>query len=225
MGELAQPGVFAVLSFQDHGSGMTEETLKRLFQPFYTTHPAGRGLGLATVKQIVNCLSGAIFVTSSLNVGSSFEVAIPLITQRQSVRDEHSEKPVSTAPRRILVVDDTHAVCRLLCRLLKRAGYHPLPAHSVEEALKYFDTRIDLAILDFVLEHTTGDLALRIFRELQPDMPAILCSGYIAPEHHGRLGAFCEVIHKPFSAREILAAVGSNLNPEHPPAAQGLISG
>ena len=225
VGELAQPGVFAVLSFQDHGSGMTEETLKRLFQPFYTTHPAGRGLGLATVKQIVNCLSGAIFVTSSLNVGSSFEVAIPLITQRQSVRDEHSEKPVSTAPRRILVVDDTHAVCRLLCRLLKRAGYHPLPAHSVEEALKYFDTRIDLAILDFVLEHTTGDLALRIFRELQPDMPAILCSGYIAPEHHGRLGAFCEVIHKPFSAREILAAVCSNLNPEHPPAAQGLISG
>jgi len=225
VGESAQPGAFAVLSFQDHGSGMTEETLERLFQPFYTTHPAGRGLGLATVKQIVNCLSGAIFVTSSLNVGSLFEIAIPIMPSLGAVPSDRSDEPVSTAPRRVLVVDDTHAVCRLLCRLLKRAGYHPLPAHSVEEALQHFDTRVDLVILDFVLEYTTGDVALRLFREIQPDLPAILCSGYISPEHHERLGGFCEVIHKPFSAREVLAVVSSSLNTECFPAAQGLVSG
>ena len=78
---------------------------------------------------------------------------------------------------------------------------------TLAEALKVLDEPFDVAVIDFVLEFTTGDAAIREIRAAQPHLPAILCSGYISPSHLHRTREFSTVIHKPFENIALIDAV------------------
>lgn len=201
-----EPGRYAVLSFQDEGSGMNSEDLELIFAPFYTTNKAGRGIGLATIKGIASRLGAAIFVESIVGEGTIFKMAFP-ISGSISAGQPPSHPEVSASPMRILVLDDVALVRRQICRTLIRGGHEVVDVATLEEAKLAMTRRFDGAVVDFMLENTTGDVALAELRRLQPDLPAVLCSGYISPDSMEKTQLFSEVIHKPFKRSELLEAV------------------
>jgi CheY-like chemotaxis protein len=201
-----EAGRFALLTFQDQGPGIQPETLQHIFDPFYTTHKAGRGLGLATIQGIAARLGAAIFVESELGKGTTFKIAMPVSDTSSELRvSEYPEHPESTL--RILVLDDVALVRRQICRILTRRGHEVVEAATAKEAIEAMSGHFDGAVVDFMLEFTTGDVALQELRKIRPDLPAVLCTGYIDPDSVQKADDFSEVVHKPFSSADLIEAV------------------
>jgi len=179
-----RPGRFVRISVGDKGCGMDEATLKRIYEPFFTTKPAGKGtgLGLATVYGIVAQHRGWIEVESEVGLGTTFTVYFPESNMapaqtKQAARDD--------APRghdSILVVEDDVAVRHVLARTLKSLGYNVIEAGNANEALVQWAARrqeITLVITDMIMpEGMKGsELAQRLKSE-KPDLGIIISSGY-----------------------------------------------
>ena len=75
------PGEYVQLTVKDTGIGMSPESMKRVFEPFFTTREVGKGtgMGLAVVYGIVKDLQGTITVESTSGVGSTFRVLLPKV--------------------------------------------------------------------------------------------------------------------------------------------------
>jgi CheY-like chemotaxis protein len=124
---------------RDSGTGMSQDILNRLFQPFVqadastTRHYGGTGLGLSIVKRLVELMGGQVSVVSAPGKGSTFSFTLPckLADGESSV----STVQVNTHGKRVLVVDDNETNRRVLCGQLKPAGYTLATAASAEEAI------------------------------------------------------------------------------------------
>ena len=90
------PGIYVCLAVEDNGKGMTEETRKRVFEPFFTTHFPGRGLGMAAVYGIVKNHDGWISVESQLGVGTSVAVWLPALLKVNEKMEEIEVRPNET---------------------------------------------------------------------------------------------------------------------------------
>ena len=90
------PGIYVCLAVEDNGKGMTEETRKRVFEPFFTTHFPGRGLGMAAVYGIVKNHDGWISVESQLGVGTSVSVWLPALLKVDEKMEEIEVRPNET---------------------------------------------------------------------------------------------------------------------------------
>jgi PAS domain S-box-containing protein len=175
-------GLYVQLTISDNGHGIDQSTLKRVFEPYYTTKMKGEGtgLGLAVVHGIVKGLDGAITVTSAVGDGTTFQVLLP-----QDMTGEKEEEVVAvTAPMgqgHILLVDDEEEVTAMTSLMLARLGYRVSSFNSSRQALEAFGKSPDdfeLIITDQTMPEFTGiDLAQRIM-EIRPKMPILLISGY-----------------------------------------------
>src|SRR5262249_15627976 len=109
-----------VVEVIDTGSGIPEETMKKLFTPFFTTKPIGVGtrLGLASWHRILSYMRGDIPVSSRLGVGTTFRVSIPVADRPDG--EEVARTPAVRALRRarVLVVDDEKSICNVIRRML-----------------------------------------------------------------------------------------------------------
>jgi signal transduction histidine kinase/CheY-like chemotaxis protein len=213
----ATAGEFAILSVLDSGCGLSPEVRSRMFQPFFTTHQAGRGLGLSAVQGIVQRLRGAIFAESSPSGGTCFRVALPLSSRDASHSEApelvatDSQPPIDRQARsslRVLVVEDSVLVRRQICRVLTRAGMTALPASDLAEALTVAEQGVDAAVIDFFLEVETGDEVLQMLRTLYPRLPAVLCSGYVGADSERNVTqGFQAFIPKPFKPEKLVTTV------------------
>ena len=79
-GRSPHPGSYVYLQITDTGCGMSSQQMQKIFSPFYTTKPTGRGLGLSTILDIVNLYQGGITVESKPNLGTTFCIFLPLPT-------------------------------------------------------------------------------------------------------------------------------------------------
>ncbi len=137
-----------VLKIRDTGIGISDENLKRLFNPFFTTKAsAGSGLGLATSRRIIEDCGGNILVESSEGQGTTFTILLP------SARGLHEEpeptKEVSCSGMTILVIDDMEAVLDVMKGGLTRSGHTVVTAVSGQQGLDVFEkNQIDLVICD-----------------------------------------------------------------------------
>ncbi len=179
-GETLSPGLYVCLEVQDTGSGMDTETVAKIFDPFFTTKFTGRGLGLSTVLGIVRAHRGGLHVKSSPGQGSTFKVFLPA---SQRVLDELPEEQVSSLSGRglILVVDDELFVLEVARRILEGYGYDVLTAENGRQGLEIFRQRskeIDLVLLDKTMPDLDGEETFRAMKAIQPDLLAILTSGY-----------------------------------------------
>lgn len=179
-----QPGKFVCLSVSDTGSGMSPETMQRLFEPFFTTKGVGQGtgLGLATVRGMVEQHHGWVEAETRVGEGSTFRVYLPAVAQPLITPAVAPVAGMVRGEGTILLVEDEPALLKVGKLLLSRNGYTVLTATDGVEALAVWAehrAEIDLLYTDMVMPgKLTGlQLAERFMAE-KPGVKVIITSGY-----------------------------------------------
>jgi PAS domain S-box-containing protein len=207
------PGQYAKLSVQDNGCGITDEMVDKIFDPFFTTKEdyEGAGMGLATVQGIVARHNGVIKVKSIPNKGTAFNLYFPRV-------EEPTTEPVPInvdmpkGTEKILFVDDDKELAKLGKELLSGMGYQVTMITESIEALKRFNTDpnyFDLVITDLTMPKFTGQDLIQKLKQVRPNLPAILYTGYsrkIDETRAKELGVNA-LLMKPLNLPELLQAV------------------
>jgi two-component system, cell cycle sensor histidine kinase and response regulator CckA len=200
-----RPGRYVHIEVTDTGHGMTPATIARMFDPFYSTKVAGRGLGLAAVLGIVRTHHGAIFVRSIPGAGSTCSVHFPV-----DAVEEPAVEPPANKHVQILVVDDEPIVIAAIKEMLELDGYAVTTAHGGQEAIDLFRAKPDSfagVILDMTMPRLAGVDVMHQLRTIRPDVRIILMSGYErsrAAQLDQQPTAF---LQKPFRSEDLLDAV------------------
>jgi len=194
------------------GPGTVEVSVQsRIFHPFFTTKPRGKGLGLSALLGTVNRLGAALYVESRPGAGSRFTVLMRAAVEVASSAAAEPEEPSGFAGT-ILVADDEPLVLAAVKRVLEGRGHRVLTVGSGREAIERLRERpdaIDLAIVDLSMSDLSGDEVLPKLRALRPDLPALLASGWTdeKSEERFRSQGWSGLIAKPFSSRVLVECV------------------
>lgn len=215
------------IEIADTGLGIAEDKQEELFKPFVqlvqeSSDVKGTGLGLAISKSLIECMGGCISVTSSLGVGSTFKIELPVaIASIDNITVEEEWHPVKCiAPGqpswRLLVVDDNADNRLLLVTILTEVGFQVREAENGQQAISTFEQwQPHLIWMDMRMPVMDGYEATEKIRRLEGGdavkIIALTASAFI--EQHGRIiNAGCDaVLHKPFHIQEIFAVLTKHL--------------
>lgn len=218
----APSGGCVCLTIKDTGCGMDESTLRRIFDPYFTTKEPGQGtgLGLATVSAIVEGCGGTISVESQVGIGSVFRVYLPACSASGLLHETGSvASSLPHGSERVLFVDDEPAIAAIVSRCLTRLGYAVKTCHNGKEAVGLFQAHpdlFDLVITDFTMPRMTGVALGARLREIRPDIKLLLCSGGndaldLELAYETGFGAF---LNKPLALAELANTVRQLLDSE-----------
>jgi CheY-like chemotaxis protein len=181
-------GNFIELRVKDSGSGIPDQQLAKIFDPFYTTKEVGKGtgMGLSVVHGIVHGVGGHIEVNSRSGEGTVIRILLPEVAAGEdaaAVADvvRTYAQPGALAGLRILVVDDEQAMGAMLQELLSLRGAVVATYDKPVEALAEFmrnPAAFDLVITDEAMPDLSGMDMARVMLKLRPALPVILCTGY-----------------------------------------------
>jgi PAS domain S-box-containing protein len=222
------PGEYVRIAITDTGSGIPEQYLKRIFDPYFTTKPKGNGLGLATTYSIIKHHKGLVTVESELNRGSTFTLYLPAVP-RVIVAEELPRKSMTEikGTGRVLVVDDEEAIRELVDFTLSHLGYEVAKADTALAGVQLYKQnlqegrRFDAVILDLTLPGGMGGReALKQLLEIDPTVNAIVSSGYATDATMSRYQdyGFRGVIAKPYEASELGRIVRETILSNQPSA-------
>lgn len=213
-------GYYALLTVTDSGSGMDSHTQSLIFEPFFTTkdHGKGTGLGLSTVYGIVKQSGGHISVHSELEVGTTFNIYLPLVPG--ALDPAPKLKASSNLPRgteTVLLVEDEESVRNLIRRILAKCGYTAIEAVNGREALLKFTESpdsIDLVVTDLLMPEMGGRELVERIMVIRPHVKVIFMSGYAedAIARDGVLADGAIFVEKPFSLQTFATAVRDSLD-------------
>ena len=177
------PGDYVVLSISDTGIGMDDETISKIFDPFFSTKgEMGTGLGLSQVYGFVSRSKGSIKVKSTVGTGTTFTLYFPKDNSKyDNIKEEqHVSLPSpKSGEQTILVVDDERALCELTQRILSKSGFTALMASSGKEALEILQKEsIELLVTDIIMPEMDGHQLASLAREIQPKLKVLFVSGY-----------------------------------------------
>ncbi len=202
-------GNYVKISVTDTGVGMDHKTQQRIFDPFFTTKEMGRGtgLGLATVYGIIKSHGGVINVYSEKGHGATFNIYLPA-SERKVEKEKRPQENLLQGKETILLVDDEEVVINVNRMVLERLGYKVFMAKSGEEAIEIYQNNkdgIDLVILDMIMPGMEGGKTFDFLKSINPDLKAILSSGYSINEEVARIiERGCQAfIQKPFSMGDL----------------------
>jgi PAS domain S-box-containing protein len=210
-------GDYVRISVADTGQGMSEATLAKAMEPFFTTKGIGKGtgLGLSMVHGLTAQSGGAMTIDSAIGQGTTVNLWLPRASSADNVSSavDHSPPPREMASRqlRILLVDDDSLVRMNTAYLLMDLGHSVMEASSGAHALQILesDARFDVMITDFAMPGMTGlDLAIKL-KIAKPKLPIVLATGYAelpkdTPIEFPRLA-------KPYTQDELAAALAAAL--------------
>jgi PAS domain S-box-containing protein len=206
-------GPYVLLTVADTGSGMTPEVRARAFDPYFTTKgPAqGTGLGLSVVHGVVRSCGGHIELDSAPGRGAVFRIYLPRADGGDGP-SERFEAPEPGGGERILVVDDEAAITEMIRRMLEGLNYAVTVRADSREALETVrrtPDRFDLMIADMTMPGMRGDRLVRRVREIRPDLPAILVSGYseLITEETARELGLADCLKKPVLRSDLSRAI------------------
>jgi PAS domain S-box-containing protein len=177
---------FVALEVIDTGCGMAEDVVSKIYDPFFSTKIAGRGLGLAVVQGIVRRHGGAIEVISAPGSGTTFRILLAPSAQT-AVRSEKIQEPATprektaTAGRTILFVEDEVSLQIPVCSVLRRNGFSVIEAGDGVTAVELFranQSKIDVVLLDMTLPGQSGSEVYSDLLEIQPDVKVVFTTAY-----------------------------------------------
>ncbi len=206
-------GAYIRLSVSDTGHGISKKIVDKIFEPSFSTKGTGEGfgLGLASVRNIVENHEGEIIVNTEPDKGATFHVFFP-ITDRKVTKQARKLEKIIEGSERILLVDDEESIKQMLTLSLERLGYKVTSFTSSMKALEKFQSSpqdFDIVITDQTMPALPGDLFAIELLNIRPDIPIILCTGFserIDEEQAKEIG-ITEYLHKPFSRRELSQAI------------------
>jgi CheY-like chemotaxis protein len=218
-------GEYFRITVRDTGVGMTDETLRRIFEPFYTTKPlgTGTGLGMAMVYGLMKSHHGMVDVSSTPGAGTSVSLHFPIVTGvvATDVQDVISQPTVAPGGHEgILIVEDDAAIRNATRRALESKGYHVWVAADGAEGLAvYRANRQDVALVlsDLVMPNMTGREMAGALRAAGASVPVLFASGYSADWIYGDMDLPDDVhfLPKPWTlttlflrVREVLDSTG-----------------
>ena len=209
-------GRYLRLRVRDQGCGMDAATLKRVFEPFFTTRPPGQGtgLGLSVVHGIVESHKGVIHIDSALGRGTVVSVFLPASEDAATAPSATSH--ATGRGERIMYVDDEEALVLLMDRALTKRGYQVGGFSTPAEALKAFSERpddFDVVITDLSMPGMPGPQLASRLREVRKDVPIILTSGYIRPEDRDMATQLNinQVVYKSNTVDQLAEALGKEI--------------
>jgi len=209
------PGKLVQLCVEDTGIGIAPELHERIFEPFFTGKPSGRGtgLGLATVYGIAKQSGGAVAVESAPGEGAVFRVWLPRArAEAVPLPLEGGISAASGGEETILVAEDEETSRNAIVRLLTEVGYRVLEAPDGQKALaaaRAHTGPIHLLLSDVVMPVMGGLELARILLRERPHLRVLYMSGYVDSPivDHGLLDASQRLLAKPFGLDDLLRAV------------------
>ncbi len=217
--EQLKPGGYIRIEVEDNGIGMSDETVDRIFEPFYTTKPVGQGsgLGLSMVYGFVKQSAGHITVKSELGRGTCFTVHIPVPSELSIKKALPNERAIQHGHgERVLIVEDDQAVLHVANQFFLALGYQTISAATQAEAIARLQQNDDTVLVfsDVVLGgQETGPQVCAELLALKPSLRILLTSGYTRVNLQSQLGVGdkAELLLKPYSLEALAAAVRRTL--------------
>jgi CheY-like chemotaxis protein len=208
------PGDYVRLSVQDTGVGIDPQHLGRIFDPYYTTKEKAAGLGLAISYSIVRAHGGAITVDSRPGHGSRFDVYLPAASRPAIGESQPAASP--RRPGRVLLMDDDVDVVEVTRDMLEMLGYVADTTSCGTSAIDRFrdaasnGSDFDAVVLDLTVPGGMGGAeAVREIREIRPNVPVVVTSGYADNPvlANFREYGFDGVLPKPFGVNDLQRAL------------------
>jgi two-component system cell cycle sensor histidine kinase/response regulator CckA len=204
-------GDYVEFEVRDNGSGIKPEHVEKIWDPFFTTKKHGTGLGLATVLSIVRKLGGEIGLQSTVGEGTVFSVFLPRADQPADVQARPAPS-LRFGTGRVLFMDDDEHICSLTAAMLQSLDYKFDIAKNGEDAVTLYKRYLnigrpyDAVIMDItVVGGMGGEETFNVIRELDPDVRAIVSSGYDNDEiarQYLDMG-FCGYLTKPYRVTDL----------------------
>jgi len=210
-------GSYLGVSVTDEGTGIPDEILRRVCEPFFTTKAVGQGtgLGLAMVFGLAQQSKGRLAIESEVGRGTRVELALPFATElpEQAARAQ-GETPVASRSARILVVDDDPQVRHVTASFLTGFGHQATEAGDGEAALQSFAPgRFDLIVADLAMPGMSGiELAAEI-RDRDPSLPVLILTGHAEAM---QIPDDLPVLTKPFRSADLANRVSALLDGADP---------
>lgn len=212
--EGGKPGCYVVFEISDTGTGIPPEVAKRMWEPFFTTKRAGlgTGLGLSTVRSIVEGHHGFTFLSTQLGRGTTFRILLPaeVAAEVEEVANAATSLPHGNGEL-VIVADDDPSVRAITSATLAAHGYTVLMAADGTEALAFIAPRVlevRVLITDLDMPNLDGVALAKVVGSLNPSIRVLLVSASAEPDDPRRCpppsGAF---LAKPFSAETLLTEV------------------
>jgi len=217
------------LVVEDNGPGVSGDAAKKIFDPFFTSKPLGKGtgLGLTMVATLVQDMDGAVALVSQPGEGARFEVVLPQV--EPGVSDKATSATLPHGTEHILLVDDEADVVSALRRLLMRLGYRVAAYTDPRSALEAFSRepgRFDLVMTDLVMPEMNGEVLAHEIKQINPTCPIILCTGY-RPKQMGdgrqrsvHVDNRADLVRRNALFAGTLRPCGGSYDPQSAPAAQ-----
>lgn len=191
----------------DNGPGISKENLGKIFEPFFSTKPAGKGtgLGLSLSYAILQMHEGKISVQSEEGKGTTFVLQFP----KAPALPEETLEPKRDEKRKVLVVDDEPAIVDFLSKLIETWGYEVISAANGEEAIRaahQFEEKIHCILLDIHMPGMNGYETARLLQreERLSEVPVIfLTAGSENEDLKDQLANVQTILHKPFDYKEL----------------------
>jgi PAS domain S-box-containing protein len=220
-GEPLPTGRYVVLQVSDNGCGMDDETLARIFDPFFSTKFTGRGLGLAAALGIVSGHHGGLRVESTPGAGTTFQLVFPAVAHDETQPVRALLAPSAAIPSQrtsdlILLIDDEEPVREAVTDILERQELRVLSAPNGKAGLDLYrehQAEIGLVLLDLSMPGLSGEETFRQLRAINPQVHIVLSSGYDESEVAARFAgqSLTGFVQKPYSAGALTAAIRQHL--------------
>ena len=224
-----RPGRYIKVTISDRGCGVPDDLATKIFDPYFTTKPMGSGLGLSISYSIVKKHGGMLHLESSSAEGATFAFYLPAADGRLEQVETSPPRPSRHGnEQRVLVMDDEAAIRELTSQLLTTLGYEVTAVPDGLEAVKTYERALrrgehfQAVILDATIRGGMGGLAtIERLRSLDPQVTAIICSGYsdqAALSQFFNYG-FHGALPKPFTRRELAEALQQAFERNEPSSA------
>ncbi|MCP4726542.1 MAG: PAS domain S-box protein, partial [bacterium] len=208
-------GDYVHISFADSGIGMSEEVLKKAFDPMFSTKDKGvkkgQGLGLAMAYNIITRIyDGHIWIDSKEGKGTTFHIYLPK-AQPETETESKKANDIKGGTETILVVDDEENVRKFTEKLLTQVGYTVITASDGKEALKIYKKQkdsIDTIILDLTMPQMSGKQVFQQMLDINPDVKVIISSGH--GDEYSKKGILAQAkgnIGKPYKMKDLTKTV------------------